>query len=130
MEYKEMNEETAESKLLREKDEEINTLKDVIAEQAKAQLRFKRDYLELTERNLEVIAQKRRLLVENNDYCVKVGEIKDLLKLAQECADDTTKSQRQRNISKIKVEALQDVIDILEGNENEDIKTGTDSLKK
>ena len=130
MEYKEMNEETAESKLLREKDEEINTLKDVIAEQAKAQLRFKRDYLELTERNREVIAQKRRLLVENNDYCVKVGEIKDLLKLAQECADDTTKSQRQRNISKIKVEALQDVIDILEGNENEDIKTGTDSLKK
>lgn len=116
-------EETPEVKTIRKKDEEIERLKNVIVEQAKELLEAERDYKEVLACNTELRDARDQLNDQLNDMCVRLGrsiaETKDLLKLAKECADDTTKSQRQRDISKVRVECLQDVIDILEGKEQE-----------
>ena len=111
------NMEAPESRIMREKNREIEILKDTIVEQAKALTDNKRMYLEVIDRNTELRDERDQLRRESNDMYGKVAEIKDLLRLAKECADDTTKSKHQREVSKIRVEALQDVIDILEGDE-------------
>ena len=123
-------EESLEQKIIRKKDREIEILKDVIVNQAKEQLDAEIDYQEVLACNSELRDARDNLRRESNEMFEKVAEIKDLLRTAKECADDTTKSQHQREVSEIRVELLQDVLDILEGNENEDIKTGTESLKK
>lgn len=111
------NMEAPESKIMRERNREIEILKDVIVEQAKALTDSKRLYSELIDRNTELRDARDNLRRELNDMGGHVAEIKYILKLAQDDANDTKKSQRQRNISKIKVEALQQAIDILEGDE-------------
>ena len=109
--------EAPESRIMRERNREIELLKDVIVEQAKAITESNRLYRELIDRNTELRDARDNLRRESNDMCAKIAEIKDLLKLAKECADDTTKSQHQREVSEIRVELLNDVLDILEGNE-------------
>lgn len=108
-------EETPEQKIRRKKDEEIDKLKDVIVDQAKEYAEIKRLYFELIDYNTELRDERNQLRRESNDMDGKVVEIKHLLKLAKECADDTTKSERQREVSKIRIELLNDVIDVLEG---------------
>ena len=103
------SEETAESKLLRKKDREIESLRDVIVEQAKALTDSKRMYLEAIDRNTEIRD-------ELNDMWGKVAKIKDLLMQAKD-AHENAKSQRQRDISIVRLDTLYDVLDILEGNE-------------
>ena len=112
-------EETPEAKTIRKKDQEIERLKDVIVEQAKERLDALSSYDEMVDFNTELRNARNQLRNELNDMSGRISEIKGLLSLAQKCADDTTKSQRQRDVSKIRVEALQDVIDILEGKEQE-----------
>lgn len=109
--------EAPEVKTIRKKDEEIQRLKDVIVYQAKELLEAERDYKEVIACNTELRDERNQLRRELNDISGSVSVIKALLRLAKECADDTTKSKRQRDVSKIRVEALQDVIDILEGKE-------------
>lgn len=115
------SEESPEVKTIRKKDQEIERLKDVIVEQAKERLEAEWDYKEVLACNTELRDARDQLNDQLNDMCVRLGrsiaETKDLLRLAKECADDTTKSKRQRDVSKIRVECLQDVIDILEGKE-------------
>lgn len=110
-------EESREEKIIRKKDREIELLKDVIADQAKRLLDDKTSYEEIVDRNQDLRDTITRLRIETNDMFAKSYRIKDLLTIAKECADDTKKSQRQRDISKIRVETLQEVIDILEGDE-------------
>ena len=105
--------ETLESKLMRKKDREIELLKDVIADQAKRLLDAKISYEEAVERNQELRDTITQLRLEVNDMCVKESEIKDLLSLAKECADDTAEKQEQKDIIKIRVETLQEVVNIL-----------------
>lgn len=122
-------EETPEQKIIRKKDREIELLKNVIADQAKRLLDDKISYEEIVDRNQELRDSLTELRIETNNMFAKSYRIKELLRLAKD-AYENAKSQRQRDVSKIRVELLQDVIDILEGNEDEDIKTGTDTLKK
>lgn len=112
-------EESPEQKIIRKKDREIELLKDVIADQAKRLLDDKTSYEEIVDRNQELRDTLSQLRREVNKTCGHVAEIKYILKLAKDDADDTKKSQRQRDVSKIRVESLQDVIDILEGDEEE-----------
>ena len=111
--------ETPEAKTIRKKDREIERLKDVIVYQAKELLEAETNYQEILSYNRELIDARDQLRRELNDIKDRAKEIKNLLRLAKECADDTTKSQRQRDVSKIRVECLQDVIDILDGKEQE-----------
>ena len=112
-------EETPVSRIMREKDREIKILKDVIVEQAKELIEAKTSYLEIIDRNTELRDERDLLRRESNDMYAKTCKIKDLLRLAKECADDTTKSEHQRDVSKIRVETLNDVLDILEGKDEE-----------
>lgn len=119
MEYCTTNccDETQEQKIIRKKDREIELLKDVIVEQAKRLLDDKTSYEEIVDRNQELRDTITQLRRESNGMYAKAYEIKELLRLAKECADDTKKSQRKRDISKIRVETLQEVIKILDGEE-------------
>ena len=114
------SEETPEVKEIRKKDQEIERLKDVIVYQAKELQGAQFDYQEVLVYNTELRDARDQLRRELDDISGGVSEIKKLLRLAQECADDTTKSKRQRDVSKIRVELLNDVIDILEGGRNEE----------
>ena len=110
--------EAPESKIMREKNREIEILKEVIVEQAKALTDNKRMYLEVIDRNTELRDARDNLRRESNEMFEKVYKIKELLRFAKD-AYENAKSQRQREVSKIRVDALQEAIDILEGDEEE-----------
>lgn len=112
MKYSEMNEVSEEQKITEKYEAKISSLKEVIVKQATDLLELKTLYEEATEFAKSRMDYFSKTLVKND---CNISEIKDLLKLAKKCADDTTKSQRQRDISKIRVELLNDVLDILEG---------------
>lgn len=123
MGYVSMNcEEAPESRILRKKDEEIDELKDIIVDNAKERLQAKARYQDMVDYNVDLRDVRNRLRRELDDMYGKISEIKGLLKLANYCANDTTKSQRQRDVSKIRVELLNDVLDILEGKDEEEMK--------
>ena len=113
-------EEAPESRILRKKDEEIDELKDIIVDNAKERLQAKARYQDMVDYNVDLRDVRNRLRREIDDMYGKISEIKGLLRLANDCANDTTKSQRQRDVSKIRVELLNDVLDILEGKDEEE----------
>ncbi len=108
--------ESPEAKIMRKKDREIELLKNVIADQAKRLLDDKISYEEIVDRNQELRDAITELRRDSTYMFAKMYKIKELLNVAKD-AQENAKSQRQRDISKNRVEALQEVIDILEGNE-------------
>ena len=109
----EMCGETPEARRIRELDKEIDTLRNVIVDQAKELLQVKTKYQEMSQYNQQLEDSRRRSIHEAYIKTVKETKIKQLLKHAKKDAEDISNGPKQREASKIRIEALQDALDIL-----------------
>ncbi len=119
MGYTDMDAETDEARRVREANKEIDKLKEVIVDQAKRIVEVTKLNKGLSDYNQQLEDSRRKYLQETYDRAEKESKIKHLLKLAEKHEKDTTTDAHTKESWKIRIEALNDVINILAGKDKD-----------